>query len=119
MSDETQSPFTSRGLRIHWGAIFKVVSWLVPLLLAACMLYLSSVFARHSDLEPYRSLPGRVEKLEEFKVEQKQAQNETGRAVGAVQQDLAGLKAQIEALKDESTRNTDRILQRLDTMRRD
>lgn len=116
MSNETQPPFTQRGVRLSWSAVWQLLVMLSPFILFLIVAYMSTIFARHEDIQPLATLPARVDKLEEFKSEQKLQQNASNAAIGAVQQDLSGLKAQLRALQDESTRNTDRILSRLDRM---
>lgn len=118
MNDETQPPFTRKGIRLGWTTVGQILLFLSPFVLAGTVAYMSTIFARHEDMAPLQALPSRVERLEEFKVEQKMQQNSTNATMGAMQQDLAGLKAQINGLKEESSKNTDRILQRLDSLQR-
>lgn len=121
MSHDTQLPINARGIRVHWADVWRILTWVLPLALAAGMLYLTTVFATHDQLRQsvaaFESLPPRVEKLEEFKADQKIQQQATTQTVGQIQQDLAGMRATLDALKAESKSNTDRILQRLDNLR--
>ena len=117
MSTEPTASASKHGVSVPWAFIIKTVAWAIPVIASLLMMYLSSVFVTQSQIEPLETLPARVERLEEFKTEQKTQQHATTAAVGVIQQDLAGVKAEIRALKEESTRNTDRILQRLDRMK--
>lgn len=121
MSEPKTSILNKAGLSLTWAVIWRLVTWLVPVIGVIVMLYLSSVFVTHAQMaetvKPYQTLPGRIEKLEDFKLEQKSTQQSTTAAVQAMQTDLAGVKAQLQSLKEESSKNTDRILQRLDSMR--
>lgn len=114
-NEEVPAEFTTQGIRLTWTTAGKVGLALTPLFLFAAVAYMSTIFAKTADIVPLQALPTRVERLEEFRVEQKVQQNVTNASIGAMQQDLAGLKAQINALKEETNRNTERILQRLDT----
>ena len=116
MSSESIPSTSKHGVSVPWAIIVKVVAWAIPVIASLLMMYLSSVFVTQGQIEPLTSLPSRVERLEEFKVEQKVQQAGTTAAIGTIQQDLAGVKAEIRALKEESTRNTDRILERLNRM---
>lgn len=120
MSHESQSPISGRGIRIHWADVWRLLAWALPLLGVVVMLYLTTVFATHDQLRQsvaaFESLPPRVEKLEEFKADQKLQQQATTQTVGQIKEDLAGMRATLDALKAESKSNTDRILQRLDNI---
>lgn len=120
MSHDTTPPISARGIRIHWADVWRLLTWALPLVLMVAMLYLTTVFATHDQLRqsvaPFESLPPRMEKLEEFKSEQKILQQSTTQTVGQIKEDLAGMRATLDALKAESKSNTDRILQRLDNI---
>lgn len=81
MSDITTAPFDRHGIRINWGSIWKVIGFLVPIGLAAGLLYLSSIFVSKPDLHaataPYAPLPAKVHSLEEFRERQEVAQSAT------------------------------------------
>lgn len=113
--EDVPAEFSSQGIRLTWTTAGKILLALTPFLLFAAVAYMSTIFARTEDIIPLQALPTRLERLEEFRIEQKAQQNITNASIGAMQQDLAGLKAQITALKEETNRNTERILQRLET----
>ena len=109
-------------INISWTFIMKAVAWFIPVALAGAMLYLRSEFVtrQHVDdvFQPVSSLPQRVNHLESFRVQHEAFDAETAKTAGQIQQDIAGLKAQVNGLKEQSTKDTDRILQRLDMMQR-
>lgn len=117
-NDDIPPEFSRTGIRLPWALIGKALILASPVVLFLVVAYMSTIFAKTEDIASLQALPARVEKLEEFKVEQKMQQSSTNASIGAMQQDLAALKAQINALKEDSTKNTDRILQRLGEMDR-
>ncbi len=115
-----QSIATKSGVSIPWATLIKVLTWALPIIASAVMFYLSSVFVTQAQMNdavaPMVGIPGRVEKLEEFKKDQRDIQSATNINVNSLQQDMAGIKAELRALQREGEKNTDRILQRLDAI---
>jgi len=115
MPPDTAAPFDRHGLRINWGGVFKILGLLLPVVLVGVMLYLGREFASHAELAaavaPSAPLPARVQSLEEFRGRQELQQLQTAAVISVIQQDLSAIKA----LQTEATRNTDRILRKLDS----
>lgn len=117
---DTTPPVGKHGVKISWGQIFKVVAFLTPFLFAAGLAYLSKLYVPRDDFEeavrPLKPLPARVEVIELKQADSALGAKDTNNSVDVLKQDMAGVKAEIRALREESTRNTDRILNRLDSL---
>lgn len=113
----------SGAIIFSWSHIVKLLGWLIPVLLAIVMLYLRSEFVTHKQVEeaihPIKDLPARVHTIENFTIRHEQLSSETVKNTMGIQQDISTMKAQITGLKEQSTKDTDRILNRLDIMQKD
>lgn len=112
MANETTAPFSKAGP--SWAAILKLLGWASPFLIGAAMLYLGKEFATHSEVQaavaPLTTVPAQVQSLQEFRGRAEVQQQATAQVISVIQQDLSAIKA----LQSEATRNTDRILRKLD-----
>ncbi len=129
MSDETSAP--SGKQQRDWVNLYRVIVFIFSLFSVGgfmIMFYSLGSYIRAEassqtqlDIKPMQdevykitaplvSLPSRVERLEDFRIDQRRLQEQTTNVINLIQQDLAAIKAS----QDESKRNVERILSKLD-----